>query len=548
MLRIAVFLKLRLGFVWSWLISLSAFRKLVSRTAYKKYASAAPPRPYANDMSANYTSWKGLTNRAYTGRHLPQNDRQAPLPSESSLVDLFLRTPSAAGQSAQSDCIRSSVMFASFAQWFTDSFLRTDHAFDFDAAGNVKTNAKGDPIRLPGRHQRNTSNHEIDLCQIYGLSEAQTDLLRLKNPKRKGRLKAQQTPDGEYPEFYLKSAPNNAGGLVPLAVKAQFDGLHDERIVRWIFKKAQHHINGYETLFAVGLEHGNATLGNTLLNTIFLREHNRVADEISEAHPTWDDDQVFETTRNVMIVLLLKIVICDYIRHISPMDFPFEVMPGFAEQFDWYRTNRISIEFNLLYRWHGLVPDQYAFLPNAGNPRGFLHNNDWLLQTGVAGAVKHFSEQRAGKILIGNTPQFLRSVKEDTIDLMRASKLASYNDYRERFGFKRAASFSDVTKNETLANDLSALYSGDIEALEWYIGMFAEDHGKEMIMGDLLMTMVAHDAFTNALTNPLLSRAVFNEATFSKTGLKLIDETTTLSQLVNRVAGVDHGVFCSFRV
>ena len=183
MLRIAVFLKLRLGFVWSWLISLSAFRKFVSRTAYKKYASAAPPRPYAKDMSANYTSWKGLTNRAYTGRHLPQNDRQAPLPSERSL----------------------------------------------------KTNAKGDPIRLPGRHQRNTSNHEIDLCQIYGLSEAQTDLLRLKNPKRRGRLKAQQTPDGEYPEFYLKSAPNNAGGLVPLAVKAQFDGLHDERIVRWIF-------------------------------------------------------------------------------------------------------------------------------------------------------------------------------------------------------------------------------------------------------------------------------------------------------------------------
>ena len=47
-------------------------------------------------------------------------------------------------------------MFVFFAQWFTDSFLRTDLT-DF---------------------RKNESNHEIDLCQIYGRNIAATDLLR----------------------------------------------------------------------------------------------------------------------------------------------------------------------------------------------------------------------------------------------------------------------------------------------------------------------------------------------------------------------------------
>jgi len=61
--------------------------------------------------------------------------------------------------------------------------------------------------------------------------------------------------------------------------------------------------------FAVGLEHGNATLGNALMNTLFLREHNRIAGVLQQAHPDWDDERLFQTTRTVMIVILLKIVI-----------------------------------------------------------------------------------------------------------------------------------------------------------------------------------------------------------------------------------------------
>jgi len=147
-----------------------------------------------------------------------------------------------------------------------------------------------------------------------------------------------------------------------------------------------------------------------------------------------------------------------------------------------------------------------------------------------------FSKEPAGKMTMGNTPRFLEGVKHDTVAIMRASKLQTYNAYRERFGLKAAKTFKDVTDDRDLAATLQDMY-GKVANLEWYVGMCAETHGRGMIMGELLFTMVAHDAFTHALTNPLLSNEVFKEETFSAIGWRYIQTTTRLSDVVAQVAG-----------
>ena len=411
-----------------------------------------------------------------------------------------------------------------FAQWFTDSFLRTSRE-DF---------------------RQNTSTQEIDLCQIYGLGPDQTRMLR---SLEAGRLKSQLIDGEEFPVFlFQERAPGE-----PLAFKPEFHGLCDERfVIDTILGGAPD--DRKDSVFAVGLEHGNATIGSTILNTVFLREHNRVAGLLASDHRDWDDDRLFETTRNVMIVLLLKLVVEEYIRHIGPFDFAIEAVPLLADGERWNRPNWIAIEFNLLYRWHSLVPDAIGDGPGALSPADFLNNNPLVISEGVEALITSLSSARAGRIGLHNTPAFLvdrsapdrPSLEERTIALMRQARLRSFNDYRAAYGLDRLTSFADVTSDATLREELEALYDHDIDRLEWYVGIFAEDYPDYLMMGELLTTMVANDAFTQALTNPLLSRNVFNEDTFSATGMRVISDTQRLQQIVERNVTSPRTVHASF--
>ena len=90
-----------------------------------------------------------------------------------------------------------------------------------------------------------------------------------------------------------------------------------------------------------------------------LREHNRIAAELAAAYPDWDDERLFQTTRNVMIVLLLELVIEEYIKHIGAFEFPLTIPDFMADEAAWNRPGWIPIEFDLLYRWHSMVPDTF---------------------------------------------------------------------------------------------------------------------------------------------------------------------------------------------
>jgi len=67
------------------------------------------------------------------------------------------------------------------------------------------------------------------------------------------------------------------------------------------------------------------------------------------------------------------------------------------------------------------------------------------------------------------------------------------------------------------------------------------------MMGELITTMVANDAFTQALTNPLLARHVFTADTFSEAGMRVITETVSLEQIVARNSTSPDAVRVSFK-
>jgi prostaglandin-endoperoxide synthase 2 len=207
-------------------------------------------------------------------------------------------------------------------------------------------------------------------------------------------------------------------------------------------------------LFLTGLVRGNVTPFYSAINIIFMREHNRLCREMARRYPTWDDNRLFETARNTNIVQLLKIIVEDYINHLSSAHFKVFVEPGFAEKQNWYRANRIAAEFDLLYRWHPLIPTDVILKDKPCPPRELLSNNRPLIRLGIEEVVRAAATQGAGWVMLKNTADLLRGADLATLKKSQEWRMRPYNEYRQRFDLPPVASFEELTGDHCLAAEL----------------------------------------------------------------------------------------------
>jgi prostaglandin-endoperoxide synthase 2 len=486
-------------------------------------ASAAPPRPapfsqWSSSMASvqGYSSWPSLTDRGWFSRHLGPADNayKSYLDSHVSTKDvtaLFYRPQGGVATG------RSTLLFSFFAQWLIDSFLRTDHA----------------------DRRRTSSNHHLDLCQIYGLDDRTTRILRSGS---EGKMKLEIGPSGdEYPPRLFDASGN---------IKLEFQGLPyvaNGQLAKVLSDFGIPH-SYLSDWCASGLERGNSTVGYTALNTLFLREHNRVCTELKKKEGTkWSDERLFQTARMIMILIEIKIIVGEYINHINTnvvADRPFQFDPAFlfAEHRRWYRTNWISVEFDLLYRWHGLVPDKMSFGGGAARDSAEMRGyNRPLFDLGLGRIFADASNQPAGRVQLFNTPKFLWGAEGAAVAMARAAELMPFNEYRKRFGIPPMKGFDEF--NDTAAgNRLRQIY-GSIDRVEFLPGIIAEQPAFQLqdpprrgppLFGLTMMTMVGHDAFTHALTNPLLSANVLTRQHLTQTGLDIVVATSSLNDLLER--------------
>lgn len=436
---------------------------------------------------SDYTSWDSLIDRSFNGRHLPPVDMPN-LPPVDEVVDgLFGYREKGFIESE-----KSTVLFSHFAQWFTDGFLRTDR----------------------NNRLKNTSNHDIDLSPLYGLNRAEADILRHKTG---GRLKSQMINGEEYPPYYYENGQP----------KAEFANLP-------IFDFPSISLEQRNTLFAMGGDRANVHIGYSMMNALFLREHNRICAELANAYGWKDDERLFQTARNVLIVVLMKLVVEEYINHITPYHFKFRVEPARMQHEPWYWTNWMTAEFNLLYRWHTLTPPSVSYDGKQLPTYTTTLRNDLITDRGLGVMFAEATQQPAGVIGLHNTVDFLRSrADKPSIEQGRLSRLASYNDYRDLFSFPRVTAFDQITEDEETQEELRGLY-GEVDNIELVVGLFAEDTRRNSALPALIGRMVGVDAFSQALTSPLLSKHVFNANTFTKLGMDIISETESLSQILHR--------------
>ncbi|GAB5517160.1 peroxidase family protein [Rhodopirellula baltica] len=454
-------------------------------------------------MWDHYTSWPSLTDRSFSGRHLPEASAEyqeylTTVPA-TTVTELFRRTPDSYRHSE-----KSTVLFTHFAQWFTDGFLRTDRTDD----------------------RKNTSNHEIDLCQIYGLNSSKEKQLRRENDCK---LKTSVIDGEHFPPLYFDEA--GVG-------KPEFS-----EVIPFLPPEVSLPPERKEHVFVGGVERLNVSFGYVIMNTLFIREHNRLCDELMRAYPSWDNERIYQTARNTLIVILLRIVIEEYINHITPYHFQFRAEPWSFAREKWYRQNWMTVEFNLLYRWHSMVPNCVLVNGQFESVVDTVFNNRPLVNHGLGRMFDSASRQAAAELGLFNThPYMLNSAEQKSIELARKSNLRSYNDYRELFDYPRVTDWNQISGRPEVCEALRTTYKS-VDHIELFAGLFAEDVRSRSALSPLIGRMVGVDAFSQAFTNPLLSPNVFNPETFSELGWKTIHETNSLGDLLHRNLGGEDGQF-----
>lgn len=419
-----------LNSVFSFISKFPGVASAANKIASNQLASATSARPHSyslwsplNDDDSppcHYLTWHTVTDKNYFDLHLgpadelyiddlPSNEGTDEFPF-GEITALFERK----GGLKES---RSSVFFMFVAQWFTDGFFRSSHV-DF---------------------RQTTSNHNIDLAQIYGPNEAVALMLR---SEEGGKLTSQKIDGEEYPDYLGEL---NENGI--WQVKGRYQDLPyvaDKEWMNTLFGDLSDDQKSH--LFATGLERGNAIVGHMVMSTLFLREHNSICDDLAEQNPDWDDDRLFHTARIINTVILMKLIIEDYVNHIAGLDI-LRMDPSFAEKKKWYRAPWIAAEFNLLYRWHGLVPDTFKI---GNRDESFVRNFDLLAKEGLSSLMQAATRQVAGEISLDNVPGFLMPAEQAMIDKGRNWRLRSFNEYRVQFGLERLTTFDELTEDNDL--------------------------------------------------------------------------------------------------
>lgn len=94
----------------------------------------------------------------------------------------------------------------------------------------------------------------------------------------------------------------------------------------------------------------------------------------------------------------IKIVIEDYVQHLSQYNFKLAFNPELLFGVPYQYQNRIALEFNHLYHWHPLLPEDFNISGTTYPMKKFMFNSQLVVDHGMYKVIDSMSRQRAGKV------------------------------------------------------------------------------------------------------------------------------------------------------
>ncbi len=288
-------------------------------------------------------------------------------------------------------------------------------------------------------------------------------------------------------------------------------------------------------------------VGLTAIQTLFVREHNRLADEISVADPEASDEEVYQRARLVVIGLVQSITYNEFLpallgeHALDAYDgYDASVNPGIANEFS-------TAAFRL---GHSTLRDDVGFMSNDGRESkdemelkdAFFHAS-MLEETGIDSLLKFDASVQAQEIdlaVVGSLRNFLFGPPgAGGLDLVamniqrgRDHGLSDYNATRQAYGLDRVETFDQITSDVELQQKLASLY-GTVDNIDLWVGLMAEDHQDDASVGELTGLIIA-DQFQRTRDGDRF----FYKNVLTDSEVESI-ERSTLADLIERNTSVD---------
>jgi peroxidase len=306
------------------------------------------------------------------------------------------------------------------------------------------------------------------------------------------------------------------------------------------------HIVPSTQLYAAGDVRANENVELLSLQTLFVREHNRIADQLYVANSQLTDEQVYQRARAQVIAELQVITYKEWL--------PSLLGPNALRPYQGYNPNvnpGIANEFSTAaFRFgHSLLGDDVEFLDNNGNE---THDSVALSQaffyppllnaTGIDSVLKYLSSDPSSEVdtnVVESVRNFLfgppgaggLDLASLNIQRGRDHGLADYNTIRAAYHLPKVTSFAQITSDPALRAKLQQLY-GTVNNIDAWVGMLAEDHVGGGSTGPLLRAILV-DQFSRIRDGDRF----WYQRTFAGPQLQGL-ENTTLAAVIKRNTGL----------
>lgn len=345
--------------------------------------------------------------------------------------------------------------------------------------------------RFGHREQLNLLTSFLDLTQVYGPNSARSQTLRL------------------FQGGQLKSSILNGKVHMPQAVDGSCK--NTDAVVK---------------CFAAGEGRTNENAGLSSLQTLFLREHNRVAAELASFNPTWDDQRLFNEARKIMIGVYQNIVYNEYLPAIIGWNTAamFDLVPlSTNSYYSGYSANinpSLSNEFataafrfghtsvrNTFGRFsrnnqqssRSLVLQDIIFNPveiyNFAEDgiesiiRGLINEPESKFDTNFADSLQnHLFESR-----LSDGSVIAIDLASTNINRGRDHGIPSYNSFRQKCGLKKANTFQDLGDHVPLEKiqAFQNIYQHP-DDIDLYVGGLAEKSINGAVVGPTFACIIAN--------------------------------------------------------